>query len=282
MVTKRLRLSCILLTGSLLLLVAGCLMGQVASNVPSTTDQTNAPTNPGPIWKFTTPAYKTEVVRLLIKEANHVARQLNLSEQLPITTSNIVEVFVPPPAMRMLGTISTSNYVYYFVANRQFSGVDVQKHDGNWQKVTSDFKNWPISRLDTNGAFKTGLEIMRSASADVAGLEKDCTVEIVPVLTEGPKGKHFIPDYWINWKKDGRLVAFIEFLEPSKSIRQLHVYDPKYMLSSPVEIPNLADLLKEGNAPKELLRKMGLEETNTPAGTSAPATTNAPAKPQAR
>jgi hypothetical protein len=177
--------------------------------------------------------------------------------------TNVVELFVPPPSLGFLGTMATSNYVYYFASGRKFTGVDVMHHGESWPKVKSDYKNWPISLLDTNAAFKAGLEIMKSASADVAGLAKDCTIELNSVLPEGEHGKHFIPDYWIHWRKGEDCVAYLEFIYPTRSVRQLHVYDPKYMLSKRVEIPNLRELLMEGNPPPELLHKMGLDGTNT-------------------
>ena len=52
-------------------------------------------------------------------------------------------------------------------------------------------------------------------------------------------------------------------------IRQLHVYDPVYMLRQPVDIPNLKALLMDGGTPPAiLLEKMGLETTNAPSQTN--------------
>ena len=44
-----------------------------------------------------TERYKREMLRLMIVEANRVAKELNLDEQLPITSSNLTLVFLVPP-----------------------------------------------------------------------------------------------------------------------------------------------------------------------------------------
>src|SRR5882672_8698979 len=65
--------------------------------------------------RFTTQAYQAEASRLLIEEANRVARELGLSEQLPITRSNLTGIYIPPPRMARvvgIGNLSTSNYTY--------------------------------------------------------------------------------------------------------------------------------------------------------------------------
>jgi len=43
-------------------------------------------------WRFTTKAYQDEALRLMIKEANKVAQELGLREQLPISRSNLIEI----------------------------------------------------------------------------------------------------------------------------------------------------------------------------------------------
>src|SRR5260221_9518428 len=49
-----------------------------------------------PHWRFTTDAYKREALRLLIQEANSVARDLRLDESLPITTNSLTEIYIGP------------------------------------------------------------------------------------------------------------------------------------------------------------------------------------------
>jgi hypothetical protein len=50
----------------------------------------------------------------MIEEANRIARELNLPEQLPIVKANLLEEHITPPriaqGMKVFGTVTTSNY----------------------------------------------------------------------------------------------------------------------------------------------------------------------------
>lgn len=201
-----------------------------------------------PHWSFTTKAYQEEALKLMLEEANKVAHELKLPEQLPITRSNLIEIHIGPPALVALGFVTTSNYSYNVGWGRSFSGLTRWNHGGTFEPVKKAY-TWPISRLDTNRAFQVATQILTAVGMDVTALTRDCTIEISAPKPEASGGTHFIPDYWVNWKKDGKLVAFIEFVEPTRSIRQLKVADPKYILRERIKIPNLAQLLSQTNAP---------------------------------
>src|SRR5438552_2780264 len=49
--------------------------------------------------RFTTPAYRREALRLVIQEANDVAKALQLREKLPITQGDLKEAFIVPYGM---------------------------------------------------------------------------------------------------------------------------------------------------------------------------------------
>jgi hypothetical protein len=200
-----------------------------------------------PSWTFTTKAYQREAVRLMLEEANRVAKELSLPEQIPITESNLTEVYISPPALVRLGRISTSNYVYYASVGRTFSGLEQAIQAETWGRILAEHR-WPIGRMDTNRAFQAATQIMSAVGMDVAALNRDCRVEIHVALPEGPRGKYFIPDYVVHWKKPGSLGAHVEYFEPTKSIHQLHVWDAKYILRKPMQVPNLAELLDQTNA----------------------------------
>lgn len=74
--------------------------------------------------RFTTEAYRREALKRLITEANLVAKQLQLPEELPITESNIVAAFVSPfgyaYAKGAIGTVTTKNYAYYVSNGNKF------------------------------------------------------------------------------------------------------------------------------------------------------------------
>jgi hypothetical protein len=231
------------------------------------------------LYFFTTPEYQREAVRLLLEEVNQVAKDLSLIEQLPITKSNLVSVLVCPPASDMIGNISTSNYTYYVREKRKFAGVDQMHLMRIWEAEEKDFL-WPIERLDTNGAFGDATRVLAAGGIDTDALRRNSTIDIVARMVEGPRGKHFVPDYWITWSKGGKKIARLGFFEPTKTIRTFQIYAPEYVLRKPLEIPNLGAILRRGGAPKRLLQSMGLESTNTPNLSNTPpgsAATPAPA-----
>ena len=187
---------------------------------------------PGPRdWQFTTRAYQEAAFRVLLEEVNRVAQDLNLPEKLPITKSNLVEVFIGPPALGGIGTLSTSNYVYYVTSGRKFHGLDQRRLDETFEEAIAKYL-LPLSREDTNAAMKMASQIMKAAGMDIDGLNRDCTIEIIAAGPYGILRNKFVPDYTIVWRKSARNVAALEFLEPTRTIRSLHV-DPRYLKICP-------------------------------------------------
>jgi hypothetical protein len=58
--------------------------------------------------KFTTGLYQDEALKLVLQEANQVAKELNFTNELPIAKSNLVEFHISPfgfsYANKMIGT----------------------------------------------------------------------------------------------------------------------------------------------------------------------------------
>jgi hypothetical protein len=65
---------------------------------------------------FTTQAFQEEGLRLIIEEANRVARDMHLRESLPIATSNLTHAFIAPFGYtyirKRLGNVTTTNYFH--------------------------------------------------------------------------------------------------------------------------------------------------------------------------
>jgi len=205
---------------------------------------------------FTTPAYRKEALRLVIEEANRVAQELNLSENLPITESNLVEVFISPPSMVRLGfgNITTSNYTYYATVGDKFSYLekhfpDVMNKD--YAELKAQYL-WPMSRMDTNSACQLATQWLAAASMDVPAIIRDCNVHVEALTPEGKTGAHFVPLYRVYWtQKSGSSVspaASIELFEPTKTLRQLRVNKSEYILRAPLQITNVDFLLSQTNA----------------------------------
>jgi hypothetical protein len=204
---------------------------------------------------FTTTAYKQEAKRLVIEEANRVAKELNLPEPLPITEASVVESFIPPPriaqGMKSVGTITTSNYFYGVSVGKKFSCLNKTRSESEYPQLQRDYL-WPMAKMDTNGAFQLATQWLNAISVDVQSLNRDCPVIIRAWTPEGKKGAHFVPVYWVVWanKPAGEgSVASVELFAPTKTIRQLAINDSKYILRNPLVFTNLTELLSQSNAP---------------------------------
>ena len=215
-----------------------------------------------PNWQFTTKAYQLEALRLLVDEANSVAKELNLKEQLPITKTNLIEIFISPPGLGMVGTISTSNYAYAIATHKRFSNLTQRNSVSNFYAAKEKY-TWPVSRIDTNLAFQIATQMLAAVKMNVAALNQNCVVEVTTAKLEETHDHLFVPDYWVTWRKSGEVKAFVEFVEPTRTIRQLDVSDPQYILREPIRVPNLAQLLNQTNS---------MPPTNPPVLTNAPAT----------
>ena len=169
----------------------------------------------------TTITYKKEALRLLIREANDVARQLNLPEDLPITQSNLIYVVIGTPKMVALsgggiGTIDTSNYEYVVGIGDKLCYITSQKLDS--EEARNDLKAkylWPIERRNTNAAYELATQWMAAIKMDVKRIERDGNVHIWSWTPDGVDNKHFVPLYWVVWKKADGPVASVELLEPT-------------------------------------------------------------------
>jgi hypothetical protein len=206
---------------------------------------------------FVTPAYQKEALGLLIAEANRVAKELNLPEKLPITETNLVETHIFPPRMARLGigNIKTSNYVYYVSAGGKFSSVARMDSEKTKNELKAKYL-WPMSRMDTNAAYQLATQWLTAVSMDVAALNRDCKLVISAWTPEGENGQHFVPLYSVYWVAKGEQghgnVAGVELLEPTKSLQQLYVKKPEYILRKPLQITNPDYLFSQTNIPSSL------------------------------
>jgi hypothetical protein len=214
---------------------------------------------------FTTEAYHKEALKLLISEANRVAEELQLPEKSPITDSSLVRLFIPPYGMARrigaIGAVTTTNYTYYVSVNNKFSFLEGTHQDADRQRWYQEY-SWPVSRLDTNGAYQLATQWLKATSMDVDGLNNDCNLHVEPSALRG-QGTNacFLPVYWVYWTKgeEGRgSVASVELFAPTKTLMQLRVEDSDYILRNPVIITNLGYLLSQTNTvdvPKTTLNR---------------------------
>jgi hypothetical protein len=220
---------------------------KLPSGVPRTVD-----TNGNVVYvphRFTTTLYRDAAVKLVLQEANQVAQELKLPEELPITKSNIVEYHIGPfgfnYAYRSIGTVATKNYAYCVSLNDSFSYLEGMHQLEDCLNYLARY-TWPVGRINTNAAVQLATQWLADVHMDVAALNRDCSVSatIDTAYVQAPSGK-FVPIYWIAWiPKNGesRCAADVRLFTPTKALLQLRVEDPKYILRKPLVFTNLAAL----------------------------------------
>jgi hypothetical protein len=210
---------------------------------------------------FSTNDYSIKALTFMLQDANVIASQLKLDESFPINSSSLIRQFVCPFAMsqswKAVGSMVTSNYAYFFSKGNKFSylnDVHEEQKIGQWQEQYY----WPISKLDNHSAYQLATQWLSTVLVDVDGLNRECRVHIYARTPQGLQaGANFLPLYMVYWVKkspQSGSVASVELFAPTKTLLQLRVEDPKYILRPPLEIQNLEYLLS----------------TNTVTGTNAP------------
>jgi hypothetical protein len=208
---------------------------------------------------FTTKAYEREALRLVIEEANKVAKELQLPEKLPITETNLTRAFIVgygmsflPPGM--IGNVHTRDYGYFVSVGHKLSFVEGAHQDGDCMNWRQHYR-WPVSRIDTNGAYQLATQWLAAASMDVNGLNRDCQLRIEPnsYWNSGVKKGMFVPIYdvfWISPQNKGEgfgNVASVTLFAPTKTLVSLRVQDSRYILRKPLVFTNLDFLLSQTN-----------------------------------
>jgi hypothetical protein len=207
---------------------------------------------------FTTPAYQRKALELVVQEANQVAQELNLPEELPITESNLVEYHVSPfgfaYAYKMIGNVTTKHYIYYVSRDDKFSQLDIAEYDQACLRLMTR-GSLSIDKIDTNAAIRMATNWLGRISIDVAKLNQECIshVAVSPYwnglshLGDKPR-KTFVPIYYVWWtypneaSKGQGSAAGVELFTPTKILLQLSIEDPKYILRKQIEFTNFADL----------------------------------------
>jgi len=211
------------------------------------------------------PAYRKEVSRLLLQEANRVAQALSLPEKMPIAETNITKVAVYPPRiaknMEAVGNVITTNFTYYVSVGYKFSALTRTHLQQEDNQLKSKYV-LPINQMDTNAAFQLATQFLTAALMDVAALNRDCDVRIDTAMTSGQDDEHFVPLYsisWVNRRKQEMPgnAASVELFLPTKSIQQMHISKSEYILRQPLQITNPDFLHLPTNGPTRQFAPFG-------------------------
>jgi len=253
------------------------LLSGIFSFIMSVHGQSNANFRPAPPWsgvsspqqsKFSlsvSPAYREEVSRLLLQEANRVARELSLPEKMPISGTNVIKMTIYPPRlarnMGAVGNVITTNFIYYVSVGYKSSALTRTHLEQEDNQLKSKYV-LPISQMDTNAAFQLATQFLAAASMDVVALNRDCDVRIHAAMTSGQDDEHFVPLYSISWVTKGKQempgnAASVELFLPTKSLRQMHVNKSEYILRQPLQITNPDFLNLPTNGPARQFAPFG-------------------------
>lgn len=205
---------------------------------------------------FTTPAYQKEALKLIIAEANQVARDLHLQETLPITESNLVAAFIPAPGESKLGggglgNITTSNYLYNNSDGNKFTDLDYVGPMAREPRPGFEIHDLSPTAMGTSYAYQSATQILSSISTDVAALNRDCRIQVASGMTRIPTSDAPVPLYGVYWMpKDPNVcgcMAEVMFAGPNRFILQVDIDKPQYILSPPLVITNLAYVFSPTN-----------------------------------
>jgi hypothetical protein len=204
------------------------------------------------IWidqQYTTEKYRDAALNLVIAEANKIAKELNLDEQLPICKTNIVEAWVGPFGNnyfnQRVGNISTKNYAYYMSVGNSFSYLENMRLDQECRRYRMQY-TWPVSRMDTNQAYQLATQWLNAVSMDVKGLNRDCRLVVEPYEYSRVSKGEFVPIYEVGWIRSDLWfgdTASVIVATPEKELLSLRVEDPRYILRKPIVFTNLDALL---------------------------------------
>lgn len=210
----------------------------------------------------TTGINRDEALDLMIQDANRVASELHLAEQLPIKRSDLTTVFLFPSHLpnpeKAIGRVDTAKYDYCFAYDRKFSFLLGKHQEDDMRQLRQQSTLWPISRLreSNQGAYVVATQLLEAVSMDVKSLNRDCKLHIRPIEIEGAgRTASFLPLYDIYWMRKGKngSVASVRLFYPTKTLLQLCVNDPKYNLRKPLQFTS---------------RDLQFSQTNLPAGTN--------------
>ena len=219
---------------------------------PYGTDATN-----GPHLLLTTRAYTREARRLLLEEATQVATELSLPEpHLPLT-EDVVTFNIAPFGMAYIhkgvGSVATWGYRYMAHKGWRFNELLI----ANRSTVCADYVRnyrWQSDRLNTNAAYSLATQWLAAVSMDVAGLNRDCVMHAAPATHWNRfrwntpfTNVTFTPIYEVYWiprqSTNIQIAATVELFAPDKTLLELRVEDPKYILRKPFHFTDLDKLL---------------------------------------
>lgn len=189
-------------------------------------------------------SHREVVLRAMLNEANLYAKELHLSENMPIEQSALTEVFVSPlqfaDQFGTLGSLRTTNYSYAFGRGRRLTYITRLPRDKSGKPLYERFKPWRIepSAINTNAAYTVATQFLSAAFIDLPKLLQSNEVSIRPLVILDMTTSV----YRLEWKQAGNNVVEVGLDEPTKELWLLRVEDPGYILRPPLVSTALTNL----------------------------------------
>jgi len=205
--------------------------------------------------------YKAHALAQMTAEASRAALALRLPEALPLSATNLSGSYICPlwfagAREGGLGNIETRDFAYGFQSNYKLGTIQRRNEFEALGLLMHEY-NWPISRLDTNGAINIAHEFLALFRADLPSLDRDCRISVIATRPDiGRRDEHFTPFYYIQWVEKTNIdhpdagIAGVRFFLPSKTLFMIYISDPKYNLRDAVTFTELDEWIKKNSKPQ--------------------------------
>ncbi|MDX1953188.1 MAG: hypothetical protein SFY81_13485 [Verrucomicrobiota bacterium] len=214
----------------------------------------------------TTAAYQTAVVQLLTFESEKLAEKLTLAESRPLV---VISAEIAPPGFGPSGTISTTNFSYYYSFGQLYS---VTRNDA-FPKDQDSTNLWKLagekSLIDTNGAYQLATQILSRLQIDVAAMEQALPPRVHQMVElrrshENPEvapERVQVPLFLVSWGRFqpsyGRVNPVnLTILGTTREIVKLSITTRKFFTNSPVQLTNASELLSPVPSELDIVRRL--------------------------
>lgn len=170
---------------------------------------------------FTSLAYKYVALALMMAEANHAVRQLEVTGWKPVEPSGVVSYYVAPPRLRPGGSLDTQTHVFGFGSqgNLQFIHRREPKPDISLEERHQQWANMK-SLVGTNEAYALASNWLVRLEVDVPTLEKSHPWSVTQEYYH-PGGQTslrvMLPRYEVRWgTNQSRPAVWVSIFGPTK------------------------------------------------------------------
>src|ERR1035437_1098237 len=222
-------------------------------------------------YLHTTLAYQSAAMHLMVGQADFEARQLHLTEPLPIVapaSTNNWTVAMPPDGVT--GRLATTNYFYQFQAGKLFSIIKRPLGRG---AIPNPAESQP-SLIDTNDAYQLATQWLAAISVDVPALESKYAHSVMQfgARTQGIRNRSSAsatnnlksPVFRVTWGgPHGRQPGSnrtdtpitMEILGSTKQCTGLRIQNLEFLKSPPLLVTNAAALLGTPPPPQHFVEE---------------------------